>query len=240
MINVLGNVHGRIPLVATSSLWIAGFQGLFGDPCGVETFVVSLNNALALEGPKLVLIDAGASNVEGRVREVLIQFRKWAPALRPIVIHHDVSEDNEYIETLIRAGARGYVGASATAEEFSVALENVRDGSLWAPRKVLSRLVQAETAARISRDGAGANPIKFTAREDQVIHMLVGGQCNREIGASLGIDPGTVKAHLGRIMRKAGVINRVELTMFAINLRKSKGTTRKLRSSTDPGSSMVN
>jgi DNA-binding NarL/FixJ family response regulator len=217
MTSILGKNNGRIPLVATSSLWIAGFQGLFGDPCGVETYAVSLNTALLLKGPEVVLIDAGASSVEGRVREVLIQFRQWAPGLMPIVMSHNLGEDNDYIEKLIRAGAKGYVRASATAEEFSVALENVREGSIWAPRKVLSRLVQAEVDVREAAGPAGASVVKFTPREDQVIRMLVGGQCNREIGVSLGIDPVTVKAHLGRIMRKAGVGNRVELTMFALN-----------------------
>ena len=42
------------------------------------------------------------------------------------------------------------------------------------------------------------------------------GKANREISDSLGIGPVTVKAHLGRIMRKAGVANRTELTMYAV------------------------
>ena len=90
---------------------------------------------------------------EGRLREVLIQFRQWAPELRPIVISHETRDEDDAIESLIGAGAKGYLKASATVEEFRVALENVREGSIWAPRKVLSRLVQAQTGMSARRGG---------------------------------------------------------------------------------------
>ncbi len=43
--------------------------------------------------------------------------------------------------------------------------------------------------------------------------LLRDGQPNREIAKSLGIDEGTVKAHIGRLMRKVGVNNRIALTV---------------------------
>jgi DNA-binding NarL/FixJ family response regulator len=217
MVNSEGVARARIPLVSTSSLWVAGFQGLFGDPCGVEVFAVSLAEALSLRGPQTVLIDSTATSVQGRLREVLLQFRNWAPALRPIVISHEQRDDDDHIEGLIHAGARGHMNASVKADVFRAALENVQDGSLWAPRKVLSRLVLGNAVPAVRRREAPAGGVKFTPREDQVIRMLMGGRGNREIGASLGIDSVTVKAHLGRIMRKAGVGNRIELTMYALN-----------------------
>jgi len=91
----------------------------------------------------------------------------------------------------------------------------VQDGSLWAPRKVLARLLEARNR---SQPPAGApNAAKLTARENQVVSLLVVGRSNREIGEALGIDAGTVKAHMGRIMRKTGVGNRIELTMYILN-----------------------
>jgi DNA-binding NarL/FixJ family response regulator len=206
-------------LVATSTLWVAGFKGLFGDPCGIETLTVSLADSFRLEGPQIVLIDSGASSVDGKVREVMVQFRRWAPELRPVVVSHDTREGDSYIEGLIRAGAKGYLTASSSLEEFRACIDNVRDGSIWAPRKVLSRLVMS-SAGQPARSFPSQN-VQFTPREDQVIGMLVGGKSNLEIGASLGIDSATVKAHLGRIMRKAGVMNRVELSMFALGRRRN-------------------
>jgi DNA-binding NarL/FixJ family response regulator len=206
----------RVWLVANSTLWVAGFKGLFGDPCGVDVVVLPLAEAIALEGPEIVLIDSGASSLNGKVREVVVQFRRWAPELRPIVVSSDAHEDELHIESLIRSGAKGYLSASASVDEFRAAIENVRDGSIWAPRKVLSRLVLSSTSRHFRPSASNRGNVLFTPREDQVISMLVAGMSNVEIGASLGIDAGTVKGHLGRIMRKAGVGNRVELTMFAL------------------------
>ncbi len=76
---------------------------------------------------------------------------------------------------------------------------------MWAPRKVMARLV---TGSRPT----GAQ-VKLTARESQVLELLIKGQSNREIALALEIDEGTVKAHLGRLMRKTGVTNRTALTM---------------------------
>jgi DNA-binding NarL/FixJ family response regulator len=46
--------------------------------------------------------------------------------------------------------------------------------------------------------------------------MLVGGRSNKEIGAPLGIGERTVKAHVGRLMHKIGVQNRIALSVHAI------------------------
>jgi DNA-binding NarL/FixJ family response regulator len=46
-----------------------------------------------------------------------------------------------------------------------------------------------------------------------VLNLLRSGRSNREIGLVLEIDEGTVKAHIGRLLRKVGVNNRIALTM---------------------------
>jgi DNA-binding NarL/FixJ family response regulator len=228
----------RVWLVANSTLWVAGFKGLFGDPCGVDVVVLPLAEAIALKGPEIVLIDSGASSLNGKVREVIVQFRRWAPELRPIVVSPDAHENELHIESLIRSGAKGYLTSSASVDEFRAAIDNVRDGSIWAPRRVLSRLVLSSTSRYFRPSGSHRGHIQFTPREDQVIKMLVAGKSNVEIGESLGIDAGTVKGHLGRIMRKAGVGNRVELTMFALGRDGKDGSSResvdRLPSQNDP------
>ncbi len=61
--------------------------------------------------------------------------------------------------------------------------------------------------------GAGG---AFTDRESEVLNMLVAGCSNKEIGAELGIEERTVKAHVAKLMRKVGVENRVALSVHAI------------------------
>jgi DNA-binding NarL/FixJ family response regulator len=120
----------------------------------------------------------------------------------------------EVIQQVIGAGAKGYLTLDARETEVAECLEVVRDGGIWAPRKVLARL--------IAEGPHGAIPVsRFTGREDQVLHLLLEGKPNREIAADLGIDEGTVKAHVSRLMRKVGVGNRTALTMAVLQMRKS-------------------
>ena len=58
--------------------------------------------------------------------------------------------------------------------------------------------------------------VTFTDREKEVLEMLVGGRSNKEIGARLGIEERTVKAHVAKLLRKNGVQNRVALSIHAV------------------------
>jgi DNA-binding NarL/FixJ family response regulator len=49
-----------------------------------------------------------------------------------------------------------------------------------------------------------------------VLHLLVAGHSNREIGNALGIEERTVKMHVAKLMRKAGVTNRIALSVHAL------------------------
>jgi DNA-binding NarL/FixJ family response regulator len=126
-----------------------------------------------------------------------------------------LEESHEHIQRVIGAGAKGYLSHAARENEIRLAVEIVSDGSVWAPRKVLARLLEASATAADAY-GPPAEP-KFTERESQVLKLLVTGRPNRDIAEALGIDAATVKAHVGRLMRKVGVENRIALTMQAVN-----------------------
>ena len=129
------------------------------------------------------------------------------PLLRLIVLGDETCQ--EHIQRVIGAGAKGYLSLTAKESEIRMAIEMVRDGSVWAPRKVLSRLLDSQRSVAKSP----APWPKFTVRERQVLDLLRAGRANREIAIALGIDEGTVKAHIGRLMRKVGVNNRIALTV---------------------------
>ena len=190
-------------LIATDPLRILGLQAIFSE---AEVEVVSLSGPGALDdsGVSLILIDAACTD---HLFELLATFRRSRPHLRLIVI--GMQEDHEYIQRVIGAGAKGYLTHKSDEREIRLAIEIVQDNSLWAPRKVLARLLESSSA---ETESAGNLP-KFTEREGQVLRLLVTGSPNREIRRVLGIDAVTVKAHVGRIMRKVGVENRIALTV---------------------------
>jgi DNA-binding NarL/FixJ family response regulator len=201
--------HLRIGLIATDPLRIIGLQAIFSES-GFEVIALSVPGALDASGVSLILIDAACTD---HLFELLATFHRRRPRLRLIVI--GMQEDHEYIQQVIGAGAKGYLTHTAKESEIRMAIEIVQDDSLWAPRKVLARLLEL-SAAETASATLGSAP-KFTDREAQVLRLLVTGSPNREIASALGIDAVTVKAHVGRIMRKVGVANRIALTVETLN-----------------------
>jgi DNA-binding NarL/FixJ family response regulator len=196
----------RIGVVATDPLRILGLRVIFNESMQTEIVPLSIPGALDDANLCLVLIDADCTT---HLIELITTFRKVRPSLKLIVLGGDTS--GEFIESVIGAGAKGFLPLTAAESEIRMAIDTVRDGSVWAPRKILARLLDRQRSSPGLRAG-DAMP-RFTAREHQILVLLHQGQSNREIAQALGIDEGTVKAHMGRLMRKVGVDNRIALTI---------------------------
>jgi DNA-binding NarL/FixJ family response regulator len=204
----------KLGLVATDPLRILGLQTIFsedgvkGGP--VEIIPLSVPGALDASGVSLILIDAACTD---HIFELLATFRRTRPHLRLIVL--GLEEDHGHIQRIIGAGAKGYLAHSARTSEVRLAIEIVQDGSAWAPRKVLANLLDLSSAQE--RRAATVDKPKFTERESEVLRLLVEGHPNRAIAGELGIDLATVKKHVGALMRKVGVKNRIALSVQVVN-----------------------
>ena len=198
----------RIGLVGTDSLRIVGLQVILGHGIHFEMFPLAAPKALDEAVMDLVIIDSSATP---HIFQLIASFRRLRPQIRLIVLGNE--NDLDHIERMIGAGVKGYLSHTASEDELKLAVDIVRDGSVWAPRKVLARLLETSQA---ERQVADTQEIRFTRRESEVLRLLVQGQPNRDIALALGVDEGAVKAHLGRLMRKAGVDNRTALSMRAL------------------------
>jgi DNA-binding NarL/FixJ family response regulator len=204
----------KLGLVATDPLRILGLQTIFaesgikGGP--VEIVPLSVPGALDSSGVSLILIDSACTD---HIFELLAAFRRARPHLRLIVL--GLEEDHTYIQRIIGAGAKGYLAHTAKGNEVRLAIEIVGDGSAWAPRKVLANLL--ELSSEEDRRTGTVNEPTFTKRETQVLKLLADGHPNRVIAEELGIDLATVKKHVGALMRKVGVKNRIALSVQVVN-----------------------
>lgn len=205
----LSDERRRIGLVATDPLRTLGLQAIFAANTGLELVELTFPGNPDLAGFALVVLDAGCTD---HLFELLASFRQRYPRLKVIVM--GMESDPDYIQRVIGAGAKGYLTHLAKESEILMAMEIVLDGSVWAPRKVLARLI--DSPDRMAAKKVAAEVPKITARESQVLSLLVAGRPNRDIARTLGIDEGTVKAHVGRLMRKVGVENRIALTVLAV------------------------
>ena len=199
----------RIAVIETDPLRLIGFRALFESEPEFELISSTLEK-VATE-PELDLVMLG-SHGNRNLFDVMAGLKAARPDLR-IVVSGSGADDETNLKALA-AGAKGYVDEAAPPQEFVQAIRIVHQGSVWAPRRVLSIFIERVTSSPVRIFPAGR--VTFTEREKQVLEMLVAGRSNKEIGAALGIEERTVKAHVAKLMRKVGVQNRIALSVHAI------------------------
>jgi DNA-binding NarL/FixJ family response regulator len=209
-------MKANIGVVAADSLRSMGLVAILEETAGVEAYPLKLDEVCNAPNLDLVLLDL--QEPLDAILHTIMHIRRERPSLKPVVMGEPLTPDQ--IQAVIGAGAKGFLLRSAGVSEISMAIEIILDGSIWAPRKVLARLVEAGTAGAESLAPPPAQQESIeemiTGREREVLHLLMNGRSNREIAAAMGIEQATVKAHLGRMLRKTRAKNRVELTLRAM------------------------
>jgi DNA-binding NarL/FixJ family response regulator len=199
----------RIAVVESDPLRFVGFRTLFDSEPDFELISASLPDISTLPDIDLILLGNRSGH---NLFDLMASFKATRPDLRIIVTGSGV--DEETILKAIASGAKGYVDEAASPAEFVQAIRVVNQGSVWAPRHVLSMFIERVSSAPGRVFPAGR--VTFTDREKEVLEMLVAGRSNKEIGSALGIEERTVKAHVAKLMRKVGVQNRIALSVHAI------------------------
>jgi DNA-binding NarL/FixJ family response regulator len=134
--------------------------------------------------------------------EAVATIRKDFPAARIIVL--TTFDGDEDIYRAIQAGARGYLLKGMFGDELLDAIRSVYAGKSRIPALVAERLAE--------RMGAP----ELTARELEVLKLIVTGKSNKEIGGVLSITEATVKTHINSILSKMGVADRTQAATTAI------------------------
>lgn len=166
--------------------------------------------ARALEGDiDVAVLDirfgAGMNGLEA-TRAILAQ----VPTRVLLLTLHDTPE---YVRNALAAGATGYVLKDAGREELLHAIRAIAGGRTALPGDLL-RKAMAPAAGPRPDDLA-----RLTPREREVLDLVAQGQTNKEIARDLGIGPGTVKAHVEKLIAKLGVADRTQAAVFAARAR---------------------
>ncbi len=150
--------------------------------------------------PDVTLMDLNLQAESGveAIRQLIAQ----RAGSRVIVLStFDMSED---IHLAFEAGALAYLLKDSTREEIMAAIEAVHAGQRCVPAKIEQRL--AERRARPT----------LSAKEVEILQLIVQGRSNKEIGSDLNITEFTVKGHLKNIFLKLHVSDRTEAAIKAV------------------------
>jgi two-component system NarL family response regulator len=150
--------------------------------------------------PDVVLMDLRMPEMDGV--EAILTIREQTPEARVIVLTtYDTDED---IYRALRAGAKAYLLKDTPREELLDTIRAVSAGRTRVPSDVAAKLVE-----RVSSE-------TLTAREVDVLRLIVAGHSNREIATLLYISEGTVKTHVNHILMKLGVSDRTQAVTTAL------------------------
>jgi DNA-binding NarL/FixJ family response regulator len=132
-----------------------------------------------------------------------IQFGRSIPVL--VTIN---GESSPGLEHMLRMGCMGFLGPEASPRQVRRAVDAVASGEFWAPRKVVSRVLQDV----LSPD----NPRSMTAREAEILTLVSQGYTNQQIAEALCICRETVRWHMRMLYGKLGVHDRLSAATHAL------------------------
>jgi DNA-binding NarL/FixJ family response regulator len=210
----------RVFLVDDHAMFRAGVRAELGAPgtMGIDVVGEAGTVGEAVAGiaalrPDVVLLDVHMPDGGGRA--VLDAVRRTQPDVRFLAL--SVSDAAEDVIGLIRAGARGYVTKTISADQLADAVRRVADGdAVFSPR--LAGFV-LDAFARGDAPVADPELDQLTNREREVLRLLARGYAYKEIAKELYISIKTVETHVSNVLRKLQVSNRYELSRWAAHHR---------------------
>ncbi len=197
----------RIGLIDFEPIRVAGLREIFASRPEME--VVATDWAAAFRNPDFDLMVFVLRDMTFSL--ALLARLRHGMGVR-VMVMSSASEEERIVEA-ISAGARGWLDETASPDDVMRAAEVVLNGTIWAPRRVLSMVVERAVEGSTLRQRKH-NP-QFTEREEEVLQQLVLARSNREIAQALSIREQTVKSYVARLMRKVGVGNRIALSVHA-------------------------
>ncbi|MEP6559559.1 MAG: response regulator transcription factor [Nakamurella sp.] len=177
--------------------------GEAGD--GVE----AVEQAVALR-PDVVLMDVRMPKLDGlqATRHVLAR-----TSARVLIL--TTFDSDEYVYEALRSGASGFLLKDAPAEQLLAAVRCVAAGDALIDPSVTRRLIGRFTSALRPATGVPQQLAQLTARELDVLALLAAGSSNQEIARELVVEDSTVKTHVGRVLTKLGLRDRVQAVVLA-------------------------
>ena len=208
----------KVLVVDDQGLVRAGFRMILEAQPDIEVVGEAADGLDAVDAarrlrPDVVLMDIRMPRLDGLEATRRLAGPGAADPVRVLIL--TTFDLDEYILSALRAGASGFLLKDLPREDLVAAVRVVAAGeALLAPR-ITRRLIE-----EFARRPAGADPdpaalARLTAREREALELMARGLSNAEMAASLYVSEHTVKTHVGNVLAKLGLRDRIQAVILA-------------------------
>jgi DNA-binding NarL/FixJ family response regulator len=195
----------KILIVDDHNIVRQGLAALLKTVQGFEVVAEGSDGEQAVElfgkyKPDVTLMDLRLPRMNGV--DAIARIREGTPGARIVVL--TTFDGDEDIYRALQAGARGYLLKGMDLAELTEAIRTVHAGKTRIPPRVAEKLAERMGGASL------------TARELDVLRLIVAGKSNKDIGNALFISEATVKTHVNSLLSKLGVEDRTQAATTAL------------------------
>jgi DNA-binding NarL/FixJ family response regulator len=218
--DVSGDPSGpvRVMIVDDQALVRAGFRLVLDSEPGLEVVAEAPDGQAAVDGLRgravdVVLMDIRMPRLDGieATRRILS-----GPPPHPKVLVLTTFDLDEYVFAALQAGAAGFLLKDAGPAELLAAIRAVHTGDAVVAPGPTKRLLDRFLPVLAEPATAGRERLEvLTERELEVLEAVGKGLNNGEIAAALFVAEATVKTHIGRVLSKLGLRDRVQMVVLA-------------------------
>jgi DNA-binding NarL/FixJ family response regulator len=217
----------RVLVVDDQELVRSGFCVILDAAEGITVVGEAANGEsavaqVAAHGPDVVLMDIRMPGMDGLEATRLITSGAAAarsagsgPAAPPKVVMLTTFDLDDYVYEALRAGASGFLLKDSPRHDLIAAVRAAAAGDALLAPSVTRRLIEAFARRPPETSPSPSQLASLTARERDVLLLLARGRSNAEIAAVLFVSEATVKTHVGNLLAKLGLRDRVQAVILA-------------------------
>ncbi|CAI8742119.1 response regulator [Pseudomonas neuropathica] len=204
-------------LVDDHSLIRAGVRALVLDIPGYAVIGEANDGSQLLEmveqlNPDIVLLDISMKETGGL--EALQRLKRVRPQSKVLIL--SMHTDPALIMQALESGAHGYLLKDTTATELEHALEALRNNERYLSPAIAHTVINQALTRNQKQQPEAADSHNLTARQLEILRLIVRGKSTREIANGLGLSIKTVETHRSQIMKRLQIYDVAGLVLFAV------------------------
>ena len=208
----------RVLVADDQELVRTGFCVILDAADGITVIGEAANGAQAVQAaaehrPDVILMDVRMPEMDGL--EATRQITGGDRSAKPRVVMLTTFDLDDYVYEALRAGACGFLLKDAPRHDLIAAVKTAASGNALLAPTVTMRLIDAFARRPAQTLPVPSRLASLTVRERDILLRLARGMTNAEIAAELVVSDATVKSHVGNLLAKLGLRDRVQAVILA-------------------------